>query len=117
MEPFVCKTRIYAGRGSLSVLREAGIRKPFLVADPYFAENGTARKVLQLTGATQSYLFSDRILALQDGRILKDGTPAEVLTQETMKQLYHTDVHVLSLYDDRARICIPAHLSNESGGL
>ena len=59
MEPFVCKTRIYAGRGSLSVLREAGIRKPFLVADPYFAENGTARQVLQLTGASQSFLFSE----------------------------------------------------------
>lgn len=56
----------------------------------------------------QSYLYSDRILALQHGRILVDGKPAEVLTNEMMEQLYHTSVKVVSLYDDAARVCIPA---------
>jgi iron complex transport system ATP-binding protein len=59
----------------------------------------------------QSYLFSDRILAIQKGRVLKDGTPAEVLTAGTMRALYGVDVDVLSLYDDKARICIPAHIT------
>jgi len=55
----------------------------------------------------QSDLLSDRILALQKGRIVANGKPAEVLTREMMKQLYNTKVNVISLYDDAARVCIP----------
>lgn len=58
----------------------------------------------------QSFLFSDRILAIQQGRVLVQGTPAQVLTAETMKQLYGVEVEVLSLYEDRARACVPKHL-------
>ena len=61
----------------------------------------------------QSYMFSDRILALQHGRILTEGPPREVLTEETVRQLYGVDVHVLSLYDDKARICIPRDIAQE----
>ena len=59
----------------------------------------------------QSYLFSDRILAIQKGQVLKDGPPAKVLTADTMRALYGVDVDVLSLYGDKARICIPAHIT------
>ena len=59
----------------------------------------------------QSYLFSDRILTIQDGRVLKEGTPEEVLTEETIRALYGVDVEVVSLYHDKARICIPAHIT------
>ena len=69
---------------------------------------GEGYTVIQTTHhPEQSYLFSDRILAIQDGRVLIDGIPDQVLTEETMKKLYHVDVEVLSLYDDRARACIP----------
>jgi len=59
----------------------------------------------------QSYLFSDRILTIQDGRVLKESTPEEVLTEETIRALYGVDVEVVSLYNDNARICIPAHIT------
>ncbi len=59
----------------------------------------------------QSYLFSDRILAVQNGQILTQGTPAQVLTQETMKLLYGVDVDVVSLYQDKARVCIPKNIT------
>ena len=59
----------------------------------------------------QSYMFSDRILAIQNGRVLIEGTPAEVLTKQTMQLLYGVEVDVLSLYQDRARICIPSHIT------
>ena len=55
----------------------------------------------------QSFMFSDRILAIQKGRVLKTGTPAEVLTEDTIRALYGVDVEVVSLYQDNARICIP----------
>ena len=60
----------------------------------------------------QSYLFSNRILALQNGRVLTEGTPAEVLTEDTMQALYHADVEVLSLYEDKARVCIPRFITS-----
>ena len=55
----------------------------------------------------QSYLFSDRILALQAGCVVAHGSPKEVVTRDRMQQLYQTDVNVVSLYEDAARICIP----------
>ena len=65
--------------------------------------------VIQTThNPEQSYLFSDRILALQNGRLVADGKPSEVMTDAIMKQLYHVDVDVVSLYEDTARVCIPA---------
>ena len=55
----------------------------------------------------QSYQFSTRILAIQAGQILQDGSPRQVLTRDNMEKLYHVDVEVVSLMDDEARICIP----------
>ena len=59
----------------------------------------------------QSYMFSDRILAIQKGRVLTEGPPAQVLTKENMRALYGTDVSIVSLYEDRARICIPTYIT------
>ena len=61
----------------------------------------------------QSYMFSDRILAMQSGRVLTEGTPAEVLTEDTMQALYHADVEVLSLYEDKVRVCLPRTMLSE----
>ena len=58
----------------------------------------------------QSYMFSDRILTIQNGRVLKEGTPSQVLTEDTMRALYGVDVNIVSLYEDKARICVPATL-------
>lgn len=59
----------------------------------------------------QSYLFSDRILAMRDGKIVSDGKPPQVLTSEMMRQLYGVRVNVVSLYKDAARVCIPAQFT------
>ena len=59
----------------------------------------------------QSYMFSDRILAIQKGRVLTEGNPKEVLTKDTLHALYGVEVDVVSLYEDQARICIPAHIT------
>ena len=60
-----------------------------------------------------SYLFSDRILALQNGSILMEGTPAEVITAPTMQALYRVNTEVLSLYQDQLRVCFPTHLIHQ----
>lgn len=64
--------------------------------------------VIQTThNPEQTYMFSDRILALQGGRVLTEGSPAQVLTRELMRELYGVDTQVSSLYDDKVRVCIP----------
>lgn len=55
----------------------------------------------------QSYMFSDRILAIKGGCIIADGKPRDVLTEQIMKKLYDTDVSIVNLHDDAVRICIP----------
>ena len=61
----------------------------------------------------QSYMFSDRILAIQKGRVLTEGNPKDVLTKDTLHALYGVEVDVVSLYEDQARICIPAYITNK----
>ncbi len=55
----------------------------------------------------QSYMFSDRIIALKGGRILADGPPREVLDADLMRELYRVNVTVSSLFEDRVRVCTP----------
>ena len=64
-----------------------------------------------------SYRYSDRILTIQHGRVLAEGTPKEVLTKKTIRALYGVEVDVVSLRDDRARICLPANISIKEGPL
>ena len=74
--------------------------------------------VIQTThNPEQSYQYSDRILTLQHGRVLAEGTPKEVLTEKTIRALYGVEVDVVSLRDDRARICLPTNISIKEGHL
>ena len=65
--------------------------------------------VIQTThNPEQTYMFSDRIIALRGGRVLTEGRPQQVLTSELMRQLYGVDTKVTSLFDDRVRVCTPS---------
>ncbi|MCB8818556.1 ABC transporter ATP-binding protein [Desulfosporosinus shakirovi] len=55
----------------------------------------------------QTFLFSDRVMAMKDGKVLALGTPSDVLTPELIQQLYGIEVELQSLYEDKARVCIP----------
>ena len=50
MEEFSCKTRIIAGAGAVSALEGWKGKRLFLVTDPFFAKNGTARRLAELVG-------------------------------------------------------------------
>lgn len=65
--------------------------------------------ILQSThNPDQAALFSHRVLAMHEGRIIAQGTPAEVIDDALMRTLYGLDVRVQSLLDGRMRICVPA---------
>jgi iron complex transport system ATP-binding protein len=55
----------------------------------------------------QTFLFSDTVMAMKDGKILACGTPYEIFTEDLIQELYGVEVEMQSLYGDKARICIP----------
>lgn len=57
-----------------------------------------------------SYMFSDRVLALNKGRLLAQGRPKDIITKELIGQLYGIEVEVSSLFEDRVRVCTPEML-------
>ncbi len=57
----------------------------------------------------QAYMYSDKILAMHDGRVLALGTPKEVVEAGLMSKLYGIDVEIHSLHDDGIRVCAPSN--------
>lgn len=57
-----------------------------------------------------AFCFSDRMLALKNGCLIADGTPASVLCPETMSNIYNIEVEVHSHASGKARFCIPKNL-------
>ncbi len=61
----------------------------------------------------QAFMYSDRVLAMHRGRILADGSPSEIVTEELVHKLYGVDVKIKSLYRDKVRVCVPENLIKE----
>ena len=55
----------------------------------------------------QTFMFSDRVLALYNGRVLASGAPSDIVTEELMRKLYGVDIKVQSLFQDKVRVCVP----------
>lgn len=67
--------------------------------------------ILQSThNPDQAYLFSHKILAMKNGRIVAQGAPADVLNRELIHTLYGIDVEVEHLCQDKFRVCVPTQL-------
>ena len=57
MKTFSCETRIVSGSGAVAALKEFGAKRVFLVTDPFFAKNGTARRVAEAAGGETVEIF------------------------------------------------------------
>ena len=72
------------------------------------ALNAQGYTVVQSThNPEQAFLFSHSVVAMQDGRVLAEGPPSRVVTEELMEKLYGAEIRVCSLYGDKVRVCIP----------
>ncbi len=85
MEVFSCKTAIYMGNGSLKSLKELVKGKLLVVSDPFFMENGKAKEIAAMSGATQTAFFAevkpdpDVTLAAKGAALVRDFTPDAVV--------------------------------------
>ena len=57
MEQFSCKTKLISGAGAVAALDTFGAKRLFLVTDPYFMKNGTARRVAEAAAADAVEMF------------------------------------------------------------
>ena len=57
MERFECRTKILCGVSAGAALKEMGIRRLLVVADPYFAKDGTAQQLAAASGAEEVQIF------------------------------------------------------------
>ena len=73
MEEFSCKTKIVSGAGAVSVLKELGAKRLFLVTDPYFMKNGQAQHVADCTGCTDVEYF-DKVVPDPSVELAAEGT-------------------------------------------
>ena len=49
-------------------------------------------------------VYSDRIVALKDGRLVKDGPTNDIITSESLREVY--DMHIPVQEQDGCRICV-----------
>ena len=73
MEKFSFKTTIISGAGSVSALEGYGAKRLFLVTDPYFMKNGTAGKLISLSGCQVQEIF-DRVTPDPTVELAAEGT-------------------------------------------
>ena len=73
MEEFSCKTRIISGPGACGALASMGARRLFLVTDPFFVKNGTAKRLVELTNCQESEVF-DKIQPDPTVELAAEGT-------------------------------------------
>lgn len=55
----------------------------------------------------QAFLYSDKTLVINDGRVFAYGDPHDVITNQLVSAIYGVDVEVNSLYGDKVRVCVP----------
>ena len=73
MEVFSCKTKIISGPGSVSALFQWAPKRLFLVTDPFFAKNGTAKAIAQISGAEAVEIF-DKVIPDPTVELAAEGT-------------------------------------------
>jgi len=68
--------------------------------------------ILSTHNPEQAFMFSDRIIALQDKKVIANGDPKMIMNCELIKKMYKVDVEMVSLYKDKIRFMAPTFMIN-----
>ena len=67
--------------------------------------------VLMVTHDPDHALFcSDRVIMMEEGRIIGDGAPADIITTENLRRIYNTESYVTDITvegGETVRVCVP----------
>jgi iron complex transport system ATP-binding protein len=72
--------------------------------------------VLVLHDLNQAARFSRRMVVLDAGNIVADGSPLEVLTPELLARVFHVRATVIPHPEDGVPVCLPFALADETAG-
>jgi iron complex transport system ATP-binding protein len=71
------------------------------------AETRALSVLLSTHHPEQAFACADRVAVLAAGELLRIGSPAEVITPETLRACYAVDVAVLPVANAHYRVCVP----------
>lgn len=63
--------------------------------------------LLVLHDLNQAARYADRMVAIQEGRIVADGTPREVLTPQLLAEVFHVQAQIVAHPVDGIPVCLP----------
>lgn len=81
MERFSCETKVISGPGAAESLKELKAGRLLMVSDPFFYENGTAKRIAEAAGAEKICYFSEVLpdptveLAARGTAVLREFAP------------------------------------------
>jgi iron complex transport system ATP-binding protein len=82
-----------------------------LVLSRLYALTQEGMSVLMVTHDPDHALYcSDKVIVMEDGRVIAEGTPATTITTESLRRIYGTEVQVLDVVvadGTTVRTCIP----------
>ena len=68
--------------------------------------------VMVLHDINHAARFSHEIVAMKNGKIIKIGTPTEVITPEVLKEVFHIDAKIMIDSDNGAPVCFSYEASS-----
>lgn len=69
--------------------------------------------ILSTHNPDHAFLYANRVLMLDNGKVIADGTPENVLDADLIRQVYHVETRIETFYDENGthRMCIPVNSS------
>jgi len=62
--------------------------------------------VMVLHDLNHAARFADRMIAMKQGKIVKEGTPEEVITAPTLHEVFHIDAEIVTDPRTKKPICL-----------
>lgn len=126
-------TRISGGERQMVLIARALAQDPVMIImdEPTASlDFGNQTKVLEKIGALaengisvimsthdpgQAFACADRVALMSEGTVIKTGTPPEVLTASTLKDIYGVDVAVVFVEAAGHHVCTPIYTNQTEG--
>lgn len=70
--------------------------------------------ILSSHNPEQIIMYGDRVILLNDGIIEQEGRPAEVITEQVLKEIYDREIRLCKIEGTDVKMCVPVERLTES---